>query len=348
MSDPAQLERLLSQSLDQFTSSFKQLLGELRGGGTSPAGSSAPVTAAASGAGTAELRAGFDRILGAANQTEIMQALLDGSTPFAGRSAILVVKGDRLNGWRGRGFTDEGAAVRGLSLDAGVASAAGALSSSATDIIFGVLGKPAGGQAWLVPLLSRDRAVAALYADGGSGSNPDSAALGLLVETAAMRLELGSARTLAGAGAAAAAPPPPPPTVAAAPPPPPPPVIEAPPLPPPPPPAAAPSTPRRASGPDLTNVPDEHHDIHKKAFRFAKLLVDELALYNKDKVAEAKAKRDVYSVLQEDIDKSRLAYQKKFGSTPAGSADYFHQQMVAQLGDGDPAALGSGYPGPSA
>lgn len=355
MSDPAHLERLLSQSLDQFTSSFKQLLGELRGGGPSPAGSSAPVAAAAAGAGTAELRAGFDRILGAANQTEIMQALLDGSAPFAGRSAILVVKGDRLNGWRGRGFTDEGAAVRGLSLDAGVASAAGALSSSATEIIFGALGKPAGGQAWLVPLLSRDRAVAALYADGGSGSNPDAAALGLLVETAAMRLELGSARTPGGAGAAAAAPPPPPPTpVTAAPPPAPPPpapVAAAPPPPPPPPaaaPSAPPSTPRRATGPDLTNVPDEHHDIHKKAFRFAKLLVDELALYNKDKVAEAKAKRDVYSVLQEDIDKSRLAYQKKFGSTPAGSADYFHQQMVAQLGDGDPAALGSGYPGPSA
>lgn len=352
MSDPAHLERLLSESLDQFTSSFKQLLGELRGGATAPAGSSAPVAAAASGAGTAELRAGFDRILGAANQTEIMQALLDGSTPFAGRSAILVVKGDRLNGWRGRGFTDEGASVRGLSLDAGVASAAGALSSSATDIIFGVLGKPAGGQAWLVPLLSRDRPVAALYADGGSGSNPDAAALGLLVETAAMRLELGSARKPAAAGAVAAAPPPPPPAPVAAPPPPPSAAVAAAPPPPPPPaaapPAAAPPAPRRATGPDLTNVPEEHHDIHKKAFRFAKLLVDELALYNKDKVAEAKAKRDVYSVLQEDIEKSRLAYQKKFGSTPAASADYFHQQMVAQLGDGDPAALGSGYPGPSA
>ena len=108
------------------------------------------------------------------------------------------------------------------------------------------------------------------------------------------------------------------------------------------------AAPRRATGPDLANVPEDQHDIHKKAFRFAKLLVDELALYNKDKVVEGKAKRDVYSILQEDIDKSRLAYQKKFGSTPAASADYFHQQMVAQLGDGDPAALGSGYPGPSA
>ena len=93
-------------------------------------------------------------------------------------------------------------------------------------------------------------------------------------------------------------------------------------------------------------MPPEHHDAHKKAFRFAKLLVDELALYNKTKVVEGKAKNDVYGMLQEDVDKSRMAYQKKFGGTPAAGVDYFHQQMVAQLGDGNPSSLGSGYPGP--
>jgi hypothetical protein len=109
-------------------------------------------------------------------------------------------------------------------------------------------------------------------------------------------------------------------------------------------PAAAPL--KRPTGPDLTNVPAADHEIHKKAFRFAKLLVDELMLYNKDKVATGKKQRDVYSLLQEDIDKSRLAYEKKFTNTPAAKVDYFHQQMVAQIGDGDPAAIGGGYPGP--
>ncbi len=76
--------------------------------------------------------------------------------------------------------------------------------------------------------------------------------------------------------------------------------------------------------------------------------MDELVLYNKDKVAEGKRNRDVYSILQEDIDKSRLAYEKKFAKTEAGKVDYFYQQMVQVLGDGDPSVLGSGYPGPSA
>ena len=94
-----------------------------------------------------------------------------------------------------------------------------------------------------------------------------------------------------------------------------------------------------------TNVPPEEQDAHKKAFRFAKLLVDELMLYNKDKVATGKQQKDVYALLHEDIDKSRLAYEKKFAATPAAKVDYFHQQMVQQIGDGDPDAIGNGYPG---
>lgn len=343
MSDPAQLERLLSESLDQFTSNFKLLLRELRASG---GGAAAP---AAGGAGTADLCSGFDRVAGAANQTDIMQALLDASASFAGRSAILVNKENRLHGWRGQGFADGGTAVRGLTVD--VDTASGPIPAGKAQPIFLALGKPSVEQGYLLPLMVRDRAVAALYADSGSGPGVDSSALSLLVRTAVMNLELSAARSRAGeAPAAAAAAAAPAPVAAAAPA-----VQAAPPPPPPPPPAAAPAPAaaaaaapagRRPSGPDLTNIPAADHDAHKKAFRFAKLLVDELALYNKDKVTEGKAKGDVYSILQEDIDKSRLAYQKKFAGTPAASVDYFHQCMVTLVGGGDVALLGSGYPGP--
>jgi hypothetical protein len=102
---------------------------------------------------------------------------------------------------------------------------------------------------------------------------------------------------------------------------------------------------RKSTGPDLSTVAPADQEIHKKAFRFAKLLVDELMLYNKEKVALGKRQHDVYALLQEDIDKSRLAYEKKFANTAAAHVDYFHQQMVAQIGEGDPAAIGPGYPG---
>src|SRR5438876_6991225 len=96
MSNPAQLERALSEALDRFTDSVKALLGELHNAGQT----------AAAGPGTAAVCAGFERIANAANQTDIMQALLDASEAFSGRCALLVVKGDKLACWRTRGIDD--------------------------------------------------------------------------------------------------------------------------------------------------------------------------------------------------------------------------------------------------
>src|SRR5438552_4542767 len=110
MSNPAQLERALSEALDRFTDSFKALLGELHHSGQAASGP---------GPGTAAVCAGFDRIANAANQTDIMQALLDASEAFSGRCALLVVKGDKLACWRTRGIDDASvAALRGLDLAA--------------------------------------------------------------------------------------------------------------------------------------------------------------------------------------------------------------------------------------
>ena len=49
----------------------------------------------------------------------------------------------------------------------------------------------------------------------------------------------------------------------------------------------------------------EDADTHRKAQRFARLLVDEIKLYNQAKVAEGRRNKDFYDRLKEDIDKSR-------------------------------------------
>ena len=83
--------------------------------------------------------------------------------------------------------------------------------------------------------------------------------------------------------------------------------------------------------------------IHRKAKRFAKLLVDEIKLYNKAKVQEGKANCDLYDRLKEDIEKSRAAYEKRYGNTTAGSARYFDQEIVGNLADNDRSLLGDGF-----
>ena len=87
----------------------------------------------------------------------------------------------------------------------------------------------------------------------------------------------------------------------------------------------------------------EEEEIHKKAKRFAKLLVDELKLYNQQKVTEGRKHKDIYSRLKDDIDKSRMSYDKRYGQTAAGGADYFNQELIRVLCEGDPAVMGKGF-----
>jgi len=382
MADPVETKKALEAGLESFLSKqlpkFREALLEELAAATPPAGVS-----------SAALSSAFYHIAGGRTQTEIMQSLLDASAEFASRAAVLVVKSDRLDGWRSRGF-DSAAAGRLRELhvtpegEAGWKQALAGQSAGAAltepappavaGVFFGALGAPADNRAYLLALIVKDRPVALLYADGGSPAGvADLPALDLLARITGMCLELLAVRGQRPAVAAAtaapaarpaepepepapapepvAAAPIPAPVPVAAPAPAPPPVaapaavVAAPPAPPAPA-AAPPARPAAASGPDLTNIPAADHDSHKKAFRAAKVMVDELLLYNKDKIEEAKAQRNVYGAIKDDIDKSRSTYEKRFKNTPAGKVDYFHQQLLQRIAQNDPALLGADYPGP--
>ena len=85
-------------------------------------------------------------------------------------------------------------------------------------------------------------------------------------------------------------------------------------------------------------------DTHRKAQRFARLLIDEIKLYNKDTVVEGRKNQDLYDRLKEDIEKSRITYQKRYGSTAAAESDYFNQELVRSLAEDNVTLLGVNYP----
>ena len=93
---------------------------------------------------------------------------------------------------------------------------------------------------------------------------------------------------------------------------------------------------------------DDERRLHNDARRFARLLVSEIKLYNKQKVEEGRADGDLYERLREDIDRSRQMYEKRVAPPVAARFDYFHQELVNTLAEGDPSKLGAGYPGASA
>jgi hypothetical protein len=94
-----------------------------------------------------------------------------------------------------------------------------------------------------------------------------------------------------------------------------------------------PETPSPAAAP-------EEDARFEEARRFARLLVSEIKLYNEDDVERGRASRDLYQRLKDDIDRSREMYEKRIPSDVRESRDYFREELVRILADGDPDALG--------
>ncbi len=130
--------------------------------------------------------------------------------------------------------------------------------------------------------------------------------------------------------------------------PPPPPVPE--PAAPPPPAGEAPQEPRRWSRSADAPLPvevanDEQRRWHLDARRFARILVSEVKLYNEEKVKAGLASSNLYGALKDAIDRSRESYEARVKPEVKASYDYFHNELVNSLAQGDPAQLGPSYPG---
>jgi hypothetical protein len=270
------------------------------------------------------LNAAASSIQDSTSQAEILRHLLEGAARFCGRAALFVLKSGALNGWQGTGF-DNNDAVKSFNLGASAGLAGEAIQNRAPVVgaaskfdsgFLASTGSPADGNCVVLPLLVKEKVAAIIYADAGKlpDSTLDVSALTVLCRFAALWLELTALRKAGVTAPAEEAP------VAA---------------------AAIASTGASAGG-GTVSVVDE--DIHRKARRFAKLLVDEIKLYNQSKVTEGRQHRDLYDRLKEDIEKSRAAYEQRFGETAAASANYFTQELVRVLADNDVALMGGSFP----
>jgi hypothetical protein len=316
-----------------------------------------------------ELRDGTLLIAGSKTQTETLESLLSACSVVTPACGLLVLRGNQAGGWNCMGLTSADNFKRAvLDCSQGVAAAvlntcAGRTArASELDAAFSArLGLESSAEVLLLPVLLKERVAALLLAV--SGSSDDMAGLEVLVQVAQLALDLQAYRKAAPqqpavqAARPAAASPVPVPTAAAetgssmsasaspAPASMPASAVH---------PAAAyaatasavavaPPPEVAAASPSHTAMPavDETHD---RARRFAKLLVDEIKLYNQGKVAEGRSRGDLYSRLHEDIEKSRAAYQKRYGEC-VKDVDYFTQELIRILADNDRSVMGTGFPG---
>jgi len=316
---------------------------------------------------SATLAHAVSNIHAGSTQKEILRALLDAASQYCSRIALFVVKAGAASGWQARGFGED-EAVKDFSLDLTAGPAAHSYQNRiATPGNVAEMGRrfvdqfcaPSNEQVLVLPLALKDKVAALVYADGGESGKLEASGLDLLVMATSAWLEVISLRKQLAAKEDAGVPSrvqsvasPPVQTVSS---------FSDPfaahtprHLPVEPEPASevvevasargasAAAAPAAAADP-LAGLSPDDADLHRKAQRFARLLVDEIKLYNQAKVAEGRRNKDLYDRLKEDIDKSRGTFQKRYGGTVAASGDYFQHELLRSLAEDDVSIMGSNF-----
>ncbi len=78
----------------------------------------------------------------------------------------------------------------------------------------------------------------------------------------------------------------------------------------------------------------------EEARRFARLLVSEIKLYNEEQVERGRETNDIYKRLKEDVDRSREMFDKRISADVRANQDYFTDELVRILADGNAEMLG--------
>jgi hypothetical protein len=261
----------------------------------------------------------------AASLTEILDGLADYAHAEVGRAALFLVQGARLHGWRILGFENVPEDGHGVELDVGAAEviaravhtgepaatsvlAAHAEQPGAGDNLPLFLALTAGRAGLAMPVHVGHQVVAVLYTDEGGGEPKCTpSAWPEIVEVVARHagrcLEALTVSKVASvrSGSGAEA-------VAA----------------------------HRAGQVSAERALAEEEG----ARRYARLLVSEIKLYNEAAVAEGKQARNVLARLRPEIDRARRLYEEKYPVAFGARVNWFEEELVKTLADGDASLLG--------
>lgn len=110
--------------------------------------------------------------------------------------------------------------------------------------------------------------------------------------------------------------------------------------------AAAPAPVERAPEFSLDSLPPEEQELHRRAFRVAKVSMQDIRMLRPEDVRLGRENKDLCFRLRDDIEKAHKEYDRRFQAIQGHPVDYFYDWMVEILGGGDAQTLGE-YPYPS-
>lgn len=265
---------------------------------------------------------------GATSLSEVLDALALAAAREAARAAVVVMRADRIQGWRMSGFGPRDAQPKSIDLalaESGVIGLAiGAARPVTTrDSQTAAMGPgfetlPADKMGLAVPVIVGGRVVAVVYADAvsisGQHERPVPSGWPELIEILARhagrclealtsqktapRISTGATGATGAAGASSATP-------------------------------AGPSA--------LMQISD---GVQAAARRTARLLVADIRLFHEPAVSEGRQHRNLLSRLAPEIEKARQAYNDQVPPGVRSHTDYFHQELIRTLAGGDATLLG--------
>ena len=263
------------------------------------------------------------RLDSARSLIEVVDVLVDAAAREVPRVAVFLVRGSKLAGWRAAGFTrDNDPRELEVPLDqAGLLTKAVRSSTAVTasdaspddggSTPFGAL--PVASAAVAVPLRVGGETVGVLYADDVSTREHEAPSVwpesvDVLARHACRCLEV---VTITRVTQPISIPAPSRPT----------------------------PTPRRYT-PQARIFQAGHDDDDDAARRYARLLVSEIKLYHESAVNAGRHDRNLLERLRTEIDRARRLYTERVPAAVQTRADYFEQELVRTLANGDASLLG--------
>ena len=257
---------------------------------------------------------------------DVLEALAECAAREVDRAAVLLVKGDRLNGWRLAGFGAAAPAAKSIDLSLDEAGLPGAVvrtgiavsrpavepgPSQARQPALPPFAHDAGVRhALALPVTVGGVVVAVLYGDAPRLDRPSDssrwpAMLDVLARHASRVLEAMTVQQAAGL-----------------------------------------SLPRPVARGTHASLPGPLEQAgtggdEDAARRYARLLLSEIRMYNEPLIDAGRRSRDLLARLGGEIDRARQLYEARVPSSVHGRSDVFDQELARTLADGDRTLLGS-------
>lgn len=271
----------------------------------------------------------------AQGQNDIITAILNFAGTCVQRSAVFALKGTRLYGWQAVGLKADDPSqivnIKKIVIDAKSDSPFSEVLKTTTPWIgktisnpvladlFNKLGGTEPKELCIFPLILKDRVIALLYGDNITSSQlmfqTDSLDIMSVIASLVMEnVSLGRAKGTTGATAL--------PTDGA---------VKG---------ESEGVTRPMKPAPLPADMDDATRKLHEKARRTARVIVGDIALYNKEKITRGLAKGNLGALLSDDINKGRELYHQRVSTDITKNTNYFEDTLIDMIGKGNPKLLG--------